>query len=348
MAKGYSLDALVLEKWSRYTTPLGNGADLDTLSGIESAGIYMVASNNVAVTIPSLPVKVAGILEVLPWSGNNSVQSVQRYTLYNTGEEYSRCQPLVAGSWTPWVLKVNANNIYNVIYPIGIVLQFDNATNPNNSFPGTVWEQILDGRSVRAAFYAEAGTTPGQIGSVGGSDTASLAVTNLPGHTHGMQNHTHGIAAHTHTMAHTHTINHDHGAVTSSSSGAHTHTVSGTAASNGAHTHTVPSVNGGNSGGSIPLRSGRSDVESNSTNTGSAGAHTHTVSGSAASSGAHTHSVDLPNYTGTSGGSSAANTGGTSLTTGGPNNNETTSTGSGTAFTVTNAVHYYALWKRVA
>ncbi len=106
-------------------------------------------------------------------------------------------------TWTPWRELINANNIYNAIYPIGIVLQFDNATNPNNMFTGTVWEQIDDGRSARAATSPEAGTTAGQIGSVAGSDTATIAVANLPGHTHGMQNHTHSIAAHSHTMAHT-------------------------------------------------------------------------------------------------------------------------------------------------
>lgn len=343
MAKGYSLDALVLEKWSRYTTPLGSGTDLDTLSGVEDAGIYMVASNTVANTISNLPVKVAGVLEVLPWSGANSIQSIQRYTLYNTGEEYSRCQPLVAGVWTPWVLKVNANNIYNAIYPIGIVVLFDNATNPNNAFTGTVWEQVVDGRVARAATGPEAGTADGQIGSVAGSDTCTISVANMPGHTHGMQNHTHGIAAHSHTMAHTHTINHDHGAVTTSSSGAHEHSVSGTAASNGNHTHTAGT---GYTGAGNYIGAGTGTGLGTMT-TNSAGAHTHSVSGTAASSGAHTHSVDLPNFTGTSGGSSAGNTGGTALTTGGPSNNETTSTGSGTALDVRNSSHYYAFWKRV-
>lgn len=345
MAKGYSLDALVLEKWSRYATPLGNGTDLDALSGVENAGIYMVASNTGASTIPSLPVKLAGVLEVLPWSGANNIQSVQRYTLYNTGEEYSRCQPGVAGSWTPWVLKVNANNIYNAIYPIGIVLQFDNATNPNNAFTGTVWEQILDGRAARAAFYATAGTTDGQIGSVGGSDSVSIAVDNLPSHTHNMRAHTHSIGAHTHTMAHTHSINHDHGAVNTNSTGAHTHSVSGSAASNGAHTHGVGenvTTNAG-SGRTVNMSTGKINLY-----TGSSGAHSHSVSGTAASAGAHYHSVDLPNFTGTSGGSSAANTGGTALTTGGPSNNTSDATGGGSNLDVRNSSHYYAFWKRVA
>ncbi|UIU26884.1 tail fiber protein [Escherichia phage vB_EcoM_SA91KD] len=345
MAKGYSLDALVKEKWSRYTTSVTTGTDFDNLNTVELSGIYYIPSISLANSLLNIPVKVAGIVEVLPWS-NSTGCVIQRFTTYSDGTEWKRSYDGV--KWSPWSQTLTSLNVFSVMYPIGIVVQFDNATNPNNSFIGTVWEQIVDGRSARAATGPEAGTADGQIGSVAGSDTTTIAVTNMPGHTHGMQNHTHGIASHTHTMAHTHTINHDHGAVTSSSAGAHTHTVSGTAASNGNHTHTVPSVNGGNSGGSIPLRSGRNDVESNSTNTGTAGAHTHSVSGTAASSGAHTHSVDLPNFTGTSGGSSAGNTGGTALTTGGPSNNETTSTGGGTALNVRNSSHYYAFWKRVA
>ncbi|WAX24595.1 tail fiber protein [Escherichia phage vB_EcoM_DE15] len=342
MAKGYSLDALVKEKWSRYAESLTSGLDFNDFYGVEKSGIYMVAANNIATTLLNMPEKVAGVLEVMPWTSTGL--SIQRYTTYNLARLYVRTKESPNVDWGPWKLQIDASNIFNTIYPIGIVLQFDNATNPNNSFPGTVWEQILDGRSARSATSAEAGTTAGQIGSTGGSDTASLAVANIPGHTHGMQNHTHSIAAHTHTMAHTHSINHDHGAVTSSSSGAHTHSVSGTAASNGAHTHTAGT---GYTGAGNYIGAGTGTGLGTMT-TNSAGAHTHSVSGTAASAGAHTHSVDLPNYTGTSGGSSAANTGGTALTTGGPSNNETTSTGSGTAFTVTNAVHYYAFWKRVA
>lgn len=346
MAKGYSLDALVLEKWSRYAAPLGSGANLDTLSGVESAGIYMVSSNAVANTIPGLPVKMAGVLEVLPWSGANNIQSIQRYTLYNTGEEYSRCQPLVAGSWTPWVLKVDMNNIYNAIYPIGIVLKFDNATNPNNAFTGTVWEQIVDGRTVRAATGPEAGTAVGQIGSVAGSDTANIAVTNLPGHTHGMQNHTHGIAAHSHTMTHTHSINHQHPKHQSTTNGAHIHAVTGETTTNGNHTHGAAMGNNANVTPTIFAGSNSGQVDTR--NVLWAGDHSHDLNGTAGLAGDHFHEVALPNFVGTSGGSSAANTGGTALTSGSPSNNNTTSTGDGTALNVLNSTHYYAFWKRVA
>lgn len=350
MAKGYSLDALVQEHYGKFRTPL-DSTNLDTLTGMDNIGVFYQPANAYATVDNGYPAGAqAGTLEVLPHNANVAGRVMQRYTTYGSLRCWVRSQNfgIDNASFGNWVELLNANNIYNAIYPIGIVLQFDNATNPNNAFTGTVWEQITDGRVARAATGPTAGATDGQIGSVAGSDTANIAVSNLPGHTHGLQNHTHSIASHSHTMAHTHTINHDHGAVTSSSSGAHTHSVSGTAASNGNHTHTVPSVNGGKLGGNIPLRSGRNDVESNSTNTGTAGAHTHTVSGTAASAGAHTHSVDLPNFTGTSGGSSAGSTGGTALTTGGPSNNTTASTGDGTALIVRNSSHYYAFWKRVA
>lgn len=341
MAKGYSLDALVKERWSRYATPIGINTDINKLDGVDNAGIYMVPSNSHAGTINGLPVKLAGVLEVLPWTSTG--QSIQRYTVYNTSEEYSRTETGELGLWTDWRKKIDVRNVFDAIYPIGIVLQFDNATNPNNAFTGTVWEQIIDGRAARAATSATEGTTDGQIGSVGGSDSVSIAVDNLPSHTHNMRSHTHSIGSHTHTMAHTHSINHDHGAVTSSSAGAHTHSVSGSAASNGAHTH--------NMGGAVSVAAGGGatiNQNSSGVNTGSAGAHTHSISGTAASAGAHSHSVDLPNYTGTSGGSSAANTGGTALTTGGPSNNTSDATGGGNNLDVRNSSHYYAFWKRVA
>lgn len=344
MAKGYSLDALVRERWSRYTAPLANNTDINKLDGVDNAGIYMVSSNSTAGTINGLPVKMAGVLEVLPWTSTG--QSIQRYTVYSTAEEYSRTETSELGLWTDWRKKIDVRNVFDAIYPIGIVLQFDNATNPNNVFTGTVWEQITDGRAARAATGPEAGTADGQIGSTAGSDTANIAVTNLPGHTHGMQNHTHGIASHTHTMAHTHTINHDHGAVNTNTTGNHTHSLSGSTSTNGDHSHSASLGNNAN------VQSGRfaasNSGQSATTNTNSAGNHSHTIGGTANTAGNHYHSVDLPNFTGTSGGSSAGSTGGTALTSGGPSNNTTTSTGDGTALNVRNSSHYYAFWKRVA
>ncbi|ABR68784.1 putative tail fiber protein [Escherichia phage phiEcoM-GJ1] len=356
MAKGYSLDALVNEHYIKSRTGLGN-ISIDTITGMDSVGVYYQSRNDYATLANKYPPGAnAGTLEVLPHNANVG-RVMQRYTNFSNKRMWVRSQngTVSDANFDEWTEFVNMNNIYNAIYPIGIVVKFDNATNPNNNFTGTVWEQIIDGRVARAATGPEAGTADGQIGSIAGSDTANIAVTNLPGHTHGMQNHTHGIASHSHTMAHTHTINHDHGAVTSSSSGAHTHSVSGTAASAGAHQHTEGSPFTGDVNFGTTTSTSKDNISdwlySPSTRyplTSSSGAHTHSVSGTAASAGAHTHSVDLPNFTGTSGGSSTGNTGGTALTTGGPSNNTTTSTGDGTAFDVRNASHYYAFWKRVA
>lgn len=359
MAKGYSLDALVQEHYAKSVSPLGT-KNIDDMWGRENVGTFPQNQNVLATEANGYPAGAqAGNLEVLLTDAGNIDNCIQRYTNFDNLRVWMRSQNKGTGirTWTPWRELINANNIYNAIYPIGIVLQFDNATNPNNSFTGTVWEQIIDGRAVRAATSAEAGTADGQIGSVAGSDTASIAVANLPSHTHNMRNHTHSIASHTHTMAHTHSINHDHGAVNTGSAGAHTHSLSGTAASAGNHNHNqgvaweqtsdtqYGSVTIGNKARRQDwLDGGNSQYPRTSTN----GAHTHSVSGTANSAGAHTHSVDLPNFSGTSGGSSAGNTGGTALTTGAPSSNESDATGGGTALIVRNSSHYYALWKRVA
>ena len=348
MAKGYSLDALVSEHYMKSRTNL-DITKLDTLTGMDSVGVYYQSSNAYATTANGYPSGAqAGTLEVLPHNANKFGRVMQRYTSFSTLRCWVRSQNYATDSeaFGNWVELINANNIYNAIYPIGIVLKFDNATNPNNAFTGTVWEQITDGRAARAATGPEAGTADGQIGSTAGSDTANIAVTNLPGHTHGMQNHTHGIAAHSHTMAHTHTINHDHGAVSTSTAGWHDHSLSGTANAAGEHSHSISQGDNANvpNGRVASSNSGQTHVGW----TNGAGNHTHSISGTANANGNHTHTVDLPNFAGTSGGSSAGSTGGTALTTGGPSNNTTTSTGDGTALNVRNSSHYYAFWKRVA
>lgn len=349
MAKGYSLDALVVEHYMKSRTNLDN-TNLGTLTGMDSVGVYYQAANAYATLANDYPGGAqAGTLEVLPTNASTVGRVTQRYTNWQNQRMWVRGQsgntPAELG-FGPWVELLNSNNIYNAIYPIGIVLQFDNATNPNNAFTGTVWEQIVDGRSARAATGPQAGKTAGQIGSVAGSDTASIAVANLPGHTHGMQNHTHGIAEHAHTMDHSHTINHDHGAVNTSTAGWHDHSLSGTANAAGEHTHSISQGDNANVSSGRVASSNSAQTHVGSTN--GAGNHTHSISGTANGNGNHAHTVDLPNFVGSSGGPSAGWTGGAPLTTGVPSNNETTSTGGGTALNVCNSVHYYAFWKRVA
>lgn len=348
MAKGYSLDALVQEHYTKSVDSLWT-KNINDMWGRDNVGTFPQVQSVYATVENGYPAGAqAGNLEILLTNAGNTNNCIQRYTNFMDLRMWIRSQKEGDGSrtWTPWKELINADTIYKAIYPIGIVLQFDNATNPNNMFTGTVWEQIDDGRSARAATSPEAGTTAGQIGSVAGSDTATIAVANLPGHTHGMQNHTHGIAAHSHTMAHTHSINHDHGAVNTSTAGWHDHSLSGTANAAGEHSHSISQGDNANvpNGRVASSNSGQTHVGW----TNSAGNHTHSISGTANANGNHTHTVDLPNFAGTSGGSSAGSTGGTALTTGGPSNNTTTSTGDGTALNVCNSVHYYAFWKRVA
>lgn len=348
MAKGYSLDALVVEHYIKDAVGLGDNSINDKW-GKDNVGTFFQNLHAYATVKNGYPAGAsAGNLEVLLTSAGTLGNCIQRYTNFNDLRMWIRSQKEGDGirTWTPWKELINADTIYKAIYPIGIVLQFDNATNPNNMFTGTVWEQIDDGRSARAATSPEVGTTAGQIGSVAGSDTATIAVANLPGHTHGMQNHTHGIAAHSHTMAHTHTINHDHGGVSTSTAGWHDHSLSGTANAAGEHSHPISQGDNANVPNGRVASSNSRETHVGWTN--GAGNHTHSISGTANANGNHTHTVDLPNFTGTSGGSSAGNTGGTALTTGGPSNNTTTSTGDGVALNVLNSVHYYAYWKRVA
>lgn len=357
MAKGYSLDALVQEHYMKSRVNLDN-INIDTITGMDSVGVYYQSSNAYATLANNYPPGAnAGTLEVLPHNANVAGRVMQRYTNFSNKRMWVRSQSGGAfdANFYEWTEFVNMNNIYNAIYPIGIVVKFDNATNPNNSFTGTSWEQIIDGRAVRAATSVVVGTELGQIGAIVGEDEVTIAVANLPSHTHNMRNHTHSIASHTHTMAHTHTIDHKHGAVNTGSAGAHTHSLSGTADSAGAHQHTEGSPFTGDVNFGATSSTSRNNIKdwlySPSTRyplTSSSGAHTHSVSGTANSAGAHTHSVDLPNFTGTSGGSSAGSTGGTALTTGGPSSNTSDATGDGAKLTVRNASHYYALWKRVA
>jgi microcystin-dependent protein len=206
---------------------------------------------------------------------------------------------------------------------------------------------------LRNFFVVGAGDTYA-VGATGGSNTVTLAETNLPGHTHSVSGTTASDGAHTHnvsgntsnTGAHTHNVSGN-----TSNTGAHTHT--GSTSNTGAHTHTgknmVPSgqpddntaatnpyVPGGNAHATrnpisyptVPSHYNvSSGAHSHNFTTGPAGNHSHTLSGTADSAGAHSHTLS-----GTAD-SAGAHTHTFSATTG--------STGSGTAHE--NRPPYYAL-----
>lgn len=89
------------------------------------------------------------------------------------------------------------------------------------------------------------------------------------------------LPAHSHSMVHTHSINHDHGSVNTGPDGAHS------------HTFPVSNQAGVNTFRAAP------------------GVATITTNAPTSSANDHSHTVDLPNFVGSSGASSAANTGNT-------------------------------------
>ena len=197
----------------------------------------------------------------------------------------------------------------NKIYPVGIVTWFNSNVDPNTALPGLTWTYLNNGvgRTIRIA-----AANGSDVATTGGSDSVTLAVGNLPSHTHSFSATTSSF---------------DYGTKNTNSTGAHTHSVSGTAASAGQHAHRI------SQGDNANVSSGRvASSNSAQTHVGwteNDGAHTHSVSGTAASAGGHAHSVGIGAHSHTVSG----NTGGT---------------GSGSAFSVTNQFYKLMAWVRTA
>ena len=195
----------------------------------------------------------------------------------------------------------------NKIYPVGIVTWFATNNNPNTSLPGLTWTYLNNGvgRTIRVA-----AANGSDVATTGGSDSVTLAVGNLPSHTHSFSATTSSF---------------DYGTKTTNTTGAHTHSVSGATNTTGAHTH-------GYITGAMPSGT-RGDWDSdgnrNTVQTDWAGNHWHTVSGTAASNGDHAHTVGIGTHTHTVSG-------------------DTGGTGSGSAFDVTNSYIKLMAWVRTA
>lgn len=196
----------------------------------------------------------------------------------------------------------------NKIYPVGIVTWFNSNVNPNTALPGLTWTYLNNGvgRTIRVA-----AANGSDVATTGGSDSVTLAVGNLPSHTHSFSATTSSF---------------DYGTKNTNTTGAHAHSVSGSTSSAGNHNHSISWIGqnsthySGGGGGSIGVGPGYTDAN---------GAHTHSVSGTAASAGDHAHSVGIGAHTHTVSG----NTGGT---------------GSGSAFSVTNQFYKLMAWVRTA
>lgn len=198
----------------------------------------------------------------------------------------------------------------NKIYPVGIVTWFNSNVNPNTALPGLTWTYLNNGvgRTIRIA-----AANGSDVATTGGSDSVTLAVGNLPSHTHSFSATTSSF---------------DYGTKNTNSVGSHAHTGSGGTSTNGEHTHYVEAWNGTGAGGSrtssyaVAYRAGGHE-------TYASGNHSHTFTFATSSVGDHAHSVGIGAHSHTVSG----NTGGT---------------GSGSAFSVTNQFYKLMAWVRTA
>ena len=78
--------------------------------------------------------------------------------------------------------------LYDLIYPVGIVVEFENSTDPNTVFPGTTWIMTQKGQvAVGAGDYWENGTKyTYTLGDTGGEVKHQLTVDELPSHRHSL------------------------------------------------------------------------------------------------------------------------------------------------------------------
>lgn len=215
-------------------------------------------------------------------------------------------------------LAALAENLYKLVYPVGICIDFWDGTNPNERFPGTTWVLIDDGRHVRASNTRVVGTSPGQIGSLGGQDTVTITEAQMP--------------VHSHTNDHVHGMNHTHPRTWVSSEGAHAHTInSGGTHAAGNHQHHFISLTQFNGAGATPAAVYAGAQRDSYTD--AAGEHTHGIWGTVDTQGAHGHWFDLQWHNGN---------------TGGVSNNRTSNTGGGAAMNIEPRYRCYGRWRRTA
>lgn len=141
------------------------------------------------------------------------------------------------------VPQISANEIVNIIYPVGSLYWSKNATDPSELFGG-IWTQIKD------KFILAAGDTYLQ-GTSGGAATVTLTTEQIPSHTHtataasdGAHDHT-GARRNTDWKTETRSTQNngniaDDTSTTTSTAGAHTHKLTINSAGGGAAHNNMP------------------------------------------------------------------------------------------------------------
>ena len=74
--------------------------------------------------------------------------------------------------------QIQARQILDIVYPVGIVLEFTNGTNPNDIMQGQTWERIYN-----VFLYASGSKS---LGAQGGEENHTLSVAETPAHRHGL------------------------------------------------------------------------------------------------------------------------------------------------------------------
>lgn len=141
--------------------------------------------------------------------------------------------------------------LYDLIYPVGIVVEFENSTDPNTVFPGTTWIVTQKGQvAVGAGDYWENGTKyTYALGDTGGEVKHPLSADEMPSHGHSASCSTDG--AHYHGCFGDNKKNpygiYDSAENHAGSSGADWNNPTGRTSTDGNHSHTITiGATGGN------------------------------------------------------------------------------------------------------
>ena len=222
--------------------------------------------------------------------------------------------------------------IKNEIYPVGSIYisETDSTVQQVENRFGGKWQAYGQGRTL-IGVGSNGTTNYDTVGATGGSETKTIAVGNLPAHSHSVNINTNSTN-HNHGTVNTTSTNHSHGTINTTNTGAHVHTIEAPSG----HRWGVD-YSQWNFGDVItPFKFAPSKVNTPGAGYGndyakaaSAGAHTHQVTIN--NSGAHTHQVTINN--------SGAHTHNV--------NGNTGSTGSGTALNVQNPYITVYMWKRI-
>ena len=209
-------------------------------------------------------------------------------------------------------------DLYKLVYPVGVSIEFSNDVDPNTTFPGTTWVEVVDGRVARSRKASDNWV----VGGTGGNDAIALSNDHLPRHQHDMN--------------HNHAINHNHGQGWTNEAGHHNHHCAGDTWEAGNHNHSIYTLTTFNGAGSTPAAVNAGGPRDSYTR--DAGNHSHHFDFWTEGGGAHTHAAWVPAFNGWSGEVNAGPTGGT----------WTGLTGNGVGFSVQNEFRVYRRWNRTA